>query len=169
MTLDAKIEAILFWKAEPITISKLATLLNVQEADIHDALEDLKEKLDGRGITIVEWENEITLSTAPSASEIIETLTKEELIKDLGKAGLETLSIILYKGPVTRADIDYVRGVNSSYILRNLAIRGLIVKDGNTYKPSLELINYLGIKNISELPDIEHIRSEIEKSLKAHE
>lgn len=169
MTLDARIEAILFWKAEPIKISKLATLLDKQEGDIRDALDDLKEKLEERGITLVEWEDEVTLTTAPGVSELIESLTKEELMKDLGKAGLETLSIVLYKGPVSRADIDYVRGVNSSYILRNLSIRGLVVREGNLYKPTLELITHLGIKNIDELPDKETIIAEIDKALQVHE
>ncbi len=169
MTLDARIEAILFWKAEPIKISKLATLLDTTEGDIRDALDELKENLENRGITLVEWEDEVTLSTAPGVSELIESLTKEELMKDLGKAGLETLSIVLYKGPVTRADIDYVRGVNSSYILRNLSIRGLVVREGNLYKPTLELISYLGIKNIDELPDKETIIAELDKALQVHE
>lgn len=169
MTLDARIEAILFWRAEPIKISKLASLLDTQEADIRDALDDLKEKLEERGVALVEWEDEVTLTTAPGVSELIESLTKEELMKDLGKAGLETLSIVLYKGPISRADIDYVRGVNSAFILRNLAIRGLIVKDENKYKPTLELISHLGIKNIEELPDKESIRDELDKALQAHE
>lgn len=169
MTLDARIEAILFWKAEPISISKLATLLEKQEADIRDALEDLEDRLEGRGITLIKNENEVSLVTAPEVSDLIESMTKEELMKDLGKAGLETLSIVLYKGPVTRADIDYVRGVNSAFILRNLSIRGLILKENNLYKPSLELISYLGIKKIEDLPDLDLIRTDIEKALQPHE
>ena len=68
------------------------------------------------------------LGTAPQMSATVETLTKEELMKDLGKAGLETISIILYKGPISRAEIDYIRGVQSNFILRNLLVRGLIEK-----------------------------------------
>jgi segregation and condensation protein B len=102
-------------------------------------------------------------------SELIESMTKEELMKDLGKAGLETLSIVLYKGPISRTDIDYVRGVNSAFILRNLAIRGLIVKEENKYKPTLELISHLGMKNIEELPDKESILAELDKALEIHE
>jgi segregation and condensation protein B len=76
-------------------------------------------------------------------------------VKDLGKAGLETLSIILYQGPISRAEIDYIRGVNSNFILRNLLIRGLIERVENPhdqrsflYKPTLELISYLGLSKI---------------------
>ncbi len=169
MTLDARIEAILFWKAEPIKISKLATLLDKQEGDIRDALDDLKEKLEERGVALIEWEDEVALSTAPGVSELIESMTKEELMKDLGKAGLETLSIVLYKGPISRADIDYVRGVNSAFILRNLSVRGLISKEENKYKPTMELISHLGMKNIEELPDKESILAELDKALQVHE
>jgi segregation and condensation protein B len=86
-------------------------------------------------------------------------------MKDLGKAGLETLSIVLYKGPISRADIDYVRGVNSAFILRNLSVRGLITKEDNKYKPTLDLISHLGIKHIDELPDKETILAELDKAL----
>ena len=152
MKLESKIEAILFWKAEPVTTKELASLLGEDVEKVETAVENLHNDLKGRGITLVQWQDEITLGTANSASEIIESLTKEEFGKNLGKAGLETLSIILYHGPLSRAEIDYIRGVNSQFILRNLLVRGLIERIDNPkdqrsflYKPSLEMMSYLGI------------------------
>ncbi len=160
MNLEAKIEAILFWKAEPITISKIAKILNEPEAKIFASLDCLSRSLESRGLTVVRKNDEVALGTAPEASSIIEQLTREELSRDLGKAGLETLTIILYRAPVARAEIDYIRGVNSNFILRALQIRGLVEKinnpeDGRSflYQPTIELLQHLGISRIEELPD----------------
>lgn len=167
--LEKKLEAVLFWKGEPVSFKKLSQMLSVSEDEIKEGLKILKEKLDGRGISLIEKENEVTLVTSGEYGELIETLTKEEIKKDLGKATLETLSIILYQGPVKRSEIDYIRGVNSQFILRNLLVRGLIEKipdpkDARTfvYKPSFELLAHLNIKGIEELPEYEMVRKDIE-------
>jgi segregation and condensation protein B len=168
--LSSQIEAVLFYKAEPLSVKRLAQIFKVEEEEIREALNELREQLRGRGLTLVEWEDEVTLGTAKEVSTLIETLSKEELVKDLGKAGLETLSIILYQGPISRAEIDYIRGVNSNFILRNLLIRGLIERVENPrdqrsylYKPTLELISYLGLSKISDLPDYDSVRKDIEQ------
>ncbi len=122
MNLSAQLEAILFWKAEPVSLKKLATLLNTDTTTINTGLQELETSLQGRGLTLVRTDDEVMLGTAKEISLLIEQLTKEELTRDLGKAGLETLSIILYQGPISRADIDYIRGVNSQFIVRNLLI-----------------------------------------------
>lgn len=169
ISLSAKLQAVLFYKAEPLSLKRLCQILKADENEVHAAINELREDLRGGGLALVEWEDEITLGTSKEVSGLIETLAKEELTKDLGKAGLETLSIILYQGPLTRAEIDYVRGVNSQFILRNLLIRGLIEKVENPkdqrsflYKPTLELISYLGISRITDLPDYELVRADIE-------
>ncbi len=169
MNLEARIEATLFFKGEPVSIKNLGKLLDTPREDIETALKMLEEKLSGRGIVLVRHEDEVTLATAPEVSLIIEKITKEELARDLGKAGLETLSIVLYHSPIARRDIDYIRGVNSNFILRNLLIRGLVEKISNPedqraflYKPTLELLSFLGIKNIEELPEYASVRKEIE-------
>jgi segregation and condensation protein B len=178
LPLSSQIEAILFYKAEPLSVKRLGQIFKKEEDEIRNALNELREDLrsGGRGLTLVEWEDEVTLGTAKDVSTLIESLTKEELVKDLGKAGLETLSIILYQGPISRAEIDYIRGVNSNFILRNLLIRGLIERVDNPsdqrsflYKPTLELISYLGLSKISDLPDYEAVRTDIEHFKKAGE
>jgi segregation and condensation protein B len=169
MNLSTQIEAVLFWRAEPISVKKLATILETDVSAIKNGLSELEQALKGRGVTLVRTDDEVMLGTARDLSPLIEKLTKEELSRDLGKAGLETLSIILYQGPISRADIDYIRGVNSQFIVRNLLVRGLIERIDNPkdarsflYKTTLELLSHLGISNINELPEYEQVRKDIE-------
>ena len=163
------IEAVLFWKGEPVSIKKLSQIFSTTEEQIFIALKQLEEKLVDRGITLIFKEDEVTLGTSKEVSGIIEKLTKEELVKDLGKAGLETLSIVIYQGPISRAEIDYIRGVQSTFILRNLMIRGLVEKVTNPkdqrsflYKPTFEMLSYLGVSKIEEMPEFLEAKAEIE-------
>lgn len=172
MQLEQKIEALLFWKAEPISRKKLSEILHANQTEINEAIEKLKENLKSRGIVLLEKENEITFGTSPEISDLIEKLQKEELNKDLSKASLETLSIVLYKNGVTRAEIDYIRGVNSSFILRILSIRGLVErtldpKDNRRYiyKSTFELLSFMGVKSPEELPDYNEVNSSIENAV----
>ncbi|OGI90935.1 hypothetical protein A2911_00895, partial [Candidatus Nomurabacteria bacterium RIFCSPLOWO2_01_FULL_40_15] len=155
-------------KGEPLSRKKLAEILNVNQTEINEGLEKLKGNLENRGMVLLEKDNEITLGTNPELSKLIENLQKEELNKDLSKASLETLSIILYKDGVSRAVVDYIRGVNSSFTLRLLSVRGLVEKTPDPednrryiYKPSFELLSFLGIKSKEELPDY----AEVSKSI----
>lgn len=159
MELANSIEAILFYQAEPMKVSRLATLLKRSEPEVLDAIKVLEDKLQATGLCLLTNGGEVTLGTSPDASALIEAITKEELSKDLSKASLETLAIVLYKGPVTRAEIDYIRGVNSTFILRNLLIRGLVEKIDNPndqrsflYKPTFELLEHMGVTKTEELP-----------------
>ncbi len=177
-----RIEAILFWKGEPLNQKELQKLLETDEQTksilveinpeisiaIGLAIDDLKSTLTDRGLCLVEIENTYTLRTSASMSSLIEKLQIEELNKDLGKATTETLALIIYKGPIKRSEIDNIRGVNSSYILRNLMIRGLIDKEidpknsrTNIYKPSFELLSYLGVTDIKNLPNYEEVIKEL--------
>jgi segregation and condensation protein B len=169
MTLDAQIESLLFWKGEPMSFKKLADILKKTPEEIHEAVLLLETKLAGRGIQLVKKDDEIMLGSAAEMGPIIETLIKEELVRDLGKAGLETLSIILYRGPVARRDIDYIRGVNSQFILRNLLVRGLVEKVPNPedqrtflYKPTFDLLTHMGLSSIEQLPEYKGIQTELE-------
>jgi segregation and condensation protein B len=169
MNLAAQIEAILFWKAEPVSVKKIAQLLDTDVKTIKDGLLALETALHGRGVTLVQTEDDVMLGTSKELSPLIEKLTKDELTRDLGKAGLETLSIVLYQGPIARADIDYIRGVNSQFILRALLIRGLVERIDNPkdarsylYKPTLDLLSHLGISKVVELPEYEKVQSDIE-------
>src|SRR3989344_1216759 len=126
MNLDAKIEAILFFKGESVSIKRLAELLDVNEESIKEAFLVLEQNLKNRGLQLIYKEDKVMLGTSKDMSSLLEKINKEELNKELSRASLETLTIILYKPEITRSEIDYIRGVNSSFILRNLSIRGLI-------------------------------------------
>lgn len=165
--IDLSIEAVLFHKAESIKKKDLAEILSVSPEDIETGLEILSEKLQGRGVKLIKNNDSVMLGTTPETAVIIEKIIKDELDKDLGKAGLETLSIILYQGPIARSEIDYIRGVNSAYILRNMVMRGLIERVNDpkkrnfTYTPTFELLSFLGITEICELPEYEVVRKEM--------
>jgi segregation and condensation protein B len=167
MNLETKLEALLFFKGEPMTKKKAQALLECTAQELDEALAALEKNLSTRGLRVIQNGDEIEMRTAPDASAFIEKLTKEELIKDLGKAGLETLTIILYKHPIKRSEIDYIRGVNSSFILRNLLIRNLIEREssggqGYAYKPTIELLAHLGLSKIQDLPEYDKVKSEFE-------
>jgi segregation and condensation protein B len=171
LSLDSQIEAILFWKGEPQSIKKLAANLGKKEEEILAGLEILKEKIKDRGVELIYKDDEVMLGTASKLSHIIERLTKEELVRDLGKAGLETISIIAYKGPISRAEIDYIRGVQSNFILRNLQIRGLVERVDNEkdrrsflYRPTFELLQFLGVSKIEDLPEYEKVKAEFSEN-----
>jgi segregation and condensation protein B len=170
MTLDQQIEAILFWKGEPMSTKELAAFLDVEKSLVEAEVAKLQENLKAanRGIALVKNGDEVMLYTAPEASELIKKLTKEELSREVSKAGVEVLSLILYRGPISRRDIDYIRGVNSSYIIRNLSVRGLIekteTKDGRStiYRPTFELLAHLGVSKVEDLPDFAQVQKDIE-------
>lgn len=169
-TLSKKIEAILFWKSEPVSVKKLSLMLSTDESKIQTALTRLEKTLQGRGIVLVKNGTGVYLATGPDASELIKKITMDEESAELGRASLETLSIILYKSPIRRSEVDYIRGVNSSFIIRSLLVRGLVQKnpdprDSRTslYTPSFELLGHLGVTDIKNLPDFEKVQEEIQK------
>jgi|SRR3989338_6748659 len=176
MNLDNLIEALLFYKSEPVTIGWLSEAVAKPETEVREALSRLAEALNSRGLVLVESGDEVELGTNPKVSEIISQIVKRELSSELSKASAETLSIVLYKAPVAKSDIEYIRGVNSQFTLRNLLVRGLIKKkinprDGRSvlYEPSLELLEHIGIKNITELPDYVEIRDKLAQIEKGDE
>jgi segregation and condensation protein B len=108
----------------------------------------------------------VELVTAPELDALIESLRRDEMKRDIGKAGAETLAIILYKGPITRAEIDRIRGVNSAFIVRNLLVRGLIAREqagkGNVFSVTPTLLAHLGITSKAELPEYAKILDTLE-------
>jgi len=125
---------------------------------------------------LVEKDDSVVLGISKELSSIIDSIRKDEVTRELSKASLETLSIVLYKNGVSRSEIDYIRGVNSSFILRNLLVRGLVekvtdIKDSRKilYRPTFETLSYMGVAHISELPNYEATISELEKVINQNE
>ena len=153
------IEAILFWKGEPVSKKILADKCGLDADETAKALDAVEISLKDRGLVLQRKDDEVMLGTTPDAGNIIEKLTKEELSKELTRAALETLSVVLYLAPVRRSQIDFVRGVNSQFSLRHLEIRGLVEKTQSEedsrvhlYKPTFDCLSYLGISSLEELP-----------------
>lgn len=160
MTTGAQtIQALLFATADSYSVSKLATLLSVSQEQIAIDIESLQNALREQGIMIVQQSDTITLATRPEHAALLETIRKDELQKDLSKASSETLAIVMYRPGVTKAEIELVRGVNASYSLRALSMRGLIETKGvgrvTTYHPTLALLEHFGVASLIELPQYE--------------
>lgn len=159
------IESLLFMSGEPLSFSRLSKTLATPEEDVREALKALSEKYAGdaeRGLMIILNNNEALLATKPENGRHVEALTKSSLQENLSKAALEVLSIIAYRAPITRAEIETIRGVNCSFTLRNLLLRDLIERQGNpadargyVYRPSFRFLEALGLKGVQELPDFE--------------
>lgn len=166
--LEAACEAILFHYGAPLTIVKLAKLLGVPPKECANTLAALSEKLTAnpeRGLVLLMNGDEVTLATKPELKDVLESLMKEEFQESLTPAALETLSLVSYLGPVPRSSVDYIRGVNSSFTLRNLLIRGLIERapapkgGGYLYAASMEFLKHMGLKRVEELPEYEKYRT----------
>ncbi len=168
---SALLQAVLFAAGEPLSKKRLATLLELSPEALRDAAIGLQEHLKGSGLALIESGEEVELRTAPEAAAAVERLRQSELSRDLGKAGLEALAIILYKNGATRSEIDWVRGVNSTAALRSLLLRGLVTRTEDEsdrrrarYTPTIEALAHLGISHISELPNYEELTSELDQS-----
>ena len=168
-----KIEAILFYLAEPVEMNFLAKTLEVNKKDILGAVEELAETLKTRGLRLTVHDDEVTLVTAPEFAKTIEKIIKEERERDLGRAGIETLAIVAYKGPVSKKEIEYIRGVNSQWALRSLLLRGLVEKKQlrdkalattsvTLYTVTSDALRHLGLGKVSDLPEYAETQKQLE-------
>lgn len=173
-TLVRSIEALLFAAGEQLSIEKLAALTQADKHDVVHAIDSLQQTLRGRGISLLQKDEVVSLGTAPDLGPLVEKFIKEEFFGELSRASLETLTIIAYRNPIGRADIDYIRGVNSSFTIRNLLTRGLIERvsvpratDGRgwNYRPTIAFMKFLGITAYENLPDYEATKKEFEQAL----
>jgi segregation and condensation protein B len=163
--LKSVIESILFISGGPVKISKMAKITGAAKPEIENAIMVLQgEYAGGRGMAIIKKEDEVQMASSPDNSSFIAELVKSETQENLSRAGLEVLSIVSYRGPLSRMDIDAIRGVNSTYTLRSLLLRGLVERVENPksarsylYKISFDFLRHLGLDDISKLPDWEKL------------
>jgi segregation and condensation protein B len=167
----AALEALLFAAGEPLSKKRLATLLALNAEQLREAALELHASLLGRGLALIEVGTELEIRTSPEAANVIKKFRESELSRDLGKAGLETLAIILYKNGATRSEIDWIRGVNSAAAVRSLTLRGLVERTENeadrrriNYIPTTEALAHLGISHASELPNFAHLAAALQET-----
>jgi segregation and condensation protein B len=167
--LEAKIEAILFINGESVPFTTLQKILEVPASELLEALESYRKILEVRdgGMVLITDSKSARLAVKSDYQPILESLVKSELQAGLSKAALEVLAMVAYLGPVARVEIDAIRGVNSSFTLRNLAIRGLIERKGNPsdargyiYEASMQFLTTLGLETLQALPGYDAIRND---------
>jgi len=158
--LTSKLESILFISGDPIRIQRLCFLLvPAREEDIRQVIEALGKMYESRGIRIVLKDEKVQMVSAPEHAGLVDELVKSYLSEELTPAALETLACVAYREPVTKADIDDLRGVNSVISLRALMMRGLVEKGrGDTYRTSIDFLKKLGIEKVTDLPYYEELQ-----------
>jgi segregation and condensation protein B len=168
VTLEQKLEAALFFAGGPMSATDLSGVLGVEEQQVSAAAVTLANNLAGRGVELLAVENEYELVTSPEVSDVVAAMRKEEHTKELGKASAETLAVVVYRGPVSRSELEEIRGVNCAHALRELSIRGLVARkeplrsqDPVRYVATPVLLEHLGVTDLTDMPGYTAVRDEI--------
>lgn len=150
---------------EGIELDKIKSVLDITDNELQNVINDLKNEYENynRGLRVEEFGNKIKLTTKKEHKEYYEKLVAEESNSMLSNAALETLAIIAYNGPVTRVEIDEIRGINSSHLVRKLLLKNLIKDVGRSdapgrpilYQITDDFLDYFGLTTIEDLPKIE--------------
>ena len=169
MSQRSLIESVLFTSGHPVAVKKLAEVLEVSEFATLDSLKELSDDYEknDRGLRLVFFDGKVQLVASPRSIEIVKKLVKSDFEEDLSQAALETLAIISYRGPISRAEVENLRGVNCSFILQSLAIRGLIEKKNNPedgrsyiYNVTFDFLKHLGLNKLEDLPKYSEFKNE---------
>lgn len=160
------LESLLFLAGRPLTVKKLSELIGCSADAVHTAAEELMQayNVSESGVHIMKSGGSYQMATSPSSSSIVKEFIKAEHAGELTKPSLETLTIIAYRGPVSKAELEQIRGVNCSLILRNLLIKGLIESRedrkqmATMYEITFDLLRFLGLTRVEDLPDFEKLR-----------
>ncbi|MBI2004724.1 SMC-Scp complex subunit ScpB [Patescibacteria group bacterium] len=165
--LITRLEALLF-ALGPLSREELAKSLDVPLPECERVLATLIMESRTRGVVVVYDGSMAEMRASPQAAEHIERVRKEAFTREIGRAGQETLAAVLYRGPLTRSEIDFIRGVNSSHILRTLTMRGLVRKVANPkdtrsflYEPTTETYAHLGVQGRGDLPGYTTVRQQL--------
>lgn len=165
MQLKCILESILFVHGEPIETAVLTELTGRSEDEVTAALSELEREYQTRGFALLKKDGAYQLGTNPENTGYIDQLVKNQFSQELSRSALETLAVIAYKGPVTRPQIEYLRGVNSAFTVRTLLMRGLIQRIENPkdarsflYRVSFDFLKHMGLTGMEELPRFEEFR-----------
>lgn len=162
LTLESRLEALLFVSPSRVSINQLAQILETSPREIELALEQLETAYVARGIRLQRSNRSVQLTTAPELANDVERFLGLEETTSLSRAALEVLAIIAYQQPVTRPQIDSIRGVNSDSVLRTLLRHGLIEEVGRTeapgrpilYSTTEEFLAHFGLGSLADLPPL---------------
>ncbi len=167
LTREAQLESILFISGEPVAYKQLEKVLDISREELLTVIEKLSTRYKedaSSAFMLVTHKETLQLATKAELRELIDLITKSTLQESLSKAQLEVLAIISYRGPISRTEIEAIRGVNCSYTLRALLLRELIERDGNpenlrgyVYTLSNQFLLSLGVASSEELPDFEQL------------
>jgi segregation and condensation protein B len=165
LTLAARTESVLFVADAPVSIGRLAEVLDSSTGQVEQALAELEAAYAGRGLRLQRWGSDIQLVTAPEAASAIERFLGLEARVRLSAAALETLAIVAYRQPITRPEIEVIRGVGSDSVLRTLLSAGLIEDVGRAqtvgrpilYGTTFEFLQHFGLRSLAELPSLEQV------------
>lgn len=157
------VESLLFVADEPVEVGQLAKTLEVEKGLVEEALRSLSREYSQRGLRLQRKNQRVQLVTAPEAAPYIERFLGLRLSSKLSAAALETLAIVAYRQPITRPQIEAIRGVNCDSVLRTLVSKGLIQEVGRLeqvgrpilYGTTFEFLQYFGLQDLAELPPLE--------------
>lgn len=162
--LKSQIESLLFISSRPLGLKELSQLTSAKVEEVERLIQELIREYKNRdsGLQIMQIGKNFQMSTAASNAKLVQNFLKDEMTGELTRPALETLTIIAYRGPISKSELEQIRGVNCSLILRNLMIKGLVeeVKEKNGevyYNITFDFMRYLGISDVSELPDYEKL------------
>jgi segregation and condensation protein B len=171
--ISVRLEALLFVAAEPVASTQLAAALETTTTDVEQGLRALDESLQTRGLRLQRHGGRVQMTSAPEFAELIERFLGLEATTRLSRAALETLAIIAYQQPVTRPQVDDVRGVNSDSMMKSLLGKGLIQETGRTdgpgrpilYSTTAEFLQHFGINSVRDLPPLDLMPEEETKDV----
>ena len=165
----SQIESLMFVSHKPLTLKQLVKFTGAQEGAVREALAQLSAERTGRGIVLLEASDGYQLATNSENSEVVKNFLNADLREALTEATVEVLAIIGYRQPISKAEIEAIRGVNSQYSLRALLMRGLIEKvpnphdaRGSLYQITTEFLQQMGITSVADLPDFQELVAKIQ-------
>ncbi len=163
--LHRAIEALLFLAGKPLSVRKVAELLGCDQRTARSAIDAFQTTWNARGggTAVAMVGEEVQLVTHADLHEVAEAFVKDETRSELTRPQLEALTVIAYRGPITKAELEQIRGVHCGLILRNLLIRGLVEerrdaqKHEDAYTISMDFLRHLGLVDVRALPDYERL------------
>ncbi|MFA5076325.1 MAG: SMC-Scp complex subunit ScpB [Patescibacteria group bacterium] len=163
--LRSKVESLLFISPKPLSIKKIAELAQSELQEVEEVVDGLMTEYSNRGMEIKRLGDKVQMMTSGDNHKLVQDFVKDEVTGELTRPSLETLTVIAYRGPISKPELELIRGVNCSLIIRNLLIRGLIeeVEDknrGSLFNVTFDFLKFLGISQVTELPDYDKLNSD---------